>query len=71
MEASHRLLQVQIWSEYQFDSKIQQRKKAEKESRGTLEYFVRLSGPENEVLAVAMGRREAVLAVKSKFAVTR
>ena len=35
------------------DSKIQQRKKAEKESRGTLEYFVRLSGPENEVLAVA------------------
>ena len=25
----------------------------EKESRGTLEYSVRLSGPENEVLAVA------------------
>ena len=56
MEASHRLLQVQIWSEYQFEAVIprfSKEKKAEKESRGTLEYFVRLSGPENEVLAVA------------------
>ena len=45
--ASSKLVQIPLWG---FGSKIQQRKDAKKESRGTLDHFVKLSEPEIEVL---------------------